>query len=136
MSDDTPPPLLEAVGKLIAEIIKTASSPEELDGIAEWLKEKRASHQPPRGWWLPLGGTERGERLADHAAETLLSRPAAPAERSRRHQPSADQVLELLRSRRCGRCRKVYGADGVAPARSAGRSASCWDLWSQGHERF
>lgn len=56
MSDDTPPPLLSVVGKFVVEIIKIASSPEELDAISEWLEETRASHQ----------------RRADHATETLL----------------------------------------------------------------
>ena len=55
-TDDTPPPLLEAVGKLVAEIIKVSADPETLDGISEWLQEKRASHQ----------------RKADHAARMLL----------------------------------------------------------------
>lgn len=56
MSDDTPPQLLEAVGKCVAEIISICSRPEELDQIKEWLEETRARHQ----------------RRADHATETLL----------------------------------------------------------------
>lgn len=64
MSDDTPPPLLEAVGKCVAEIIKIASSPEELDKISEWLEEKRASHQ----------------RRADHAARMLLGQDVSGEE--------------------------------------------------------
>ena len=63
-SDDTPPALITAITGLVAEIIKTASSPAELEGIAEWLQEKRASHQ----------------RKADHAARMLLGEDVAESE--------------------------------------------------------
>ncbi len=89
-SPDSPPALVEAIGKSLAEMLKVWGSDDELQKIVRECDDIRARHQ----------------RQADHATELLLSRPAGPEENER--EPEAT-LAESIRWRRCHRCDEPYG---------------------------
>ena len=97
---DAPPSLVQAIGLSIAEMLRAWGRDDELATMAQECEEIRARHQ----------------RQADHAAETLLSRPAAPRESSRTRKTANDNqktangsLAEEIATRKCYRCEEPYG---------------------------
>lgn len=97
-SDDAPPTLVHAIGISVAEILTRWGREDELGKIARECEEIAA----------------RRQRQADHAAETLLSRPAAPRESSRARKPRRGSLKAEIAAQKCYHCEEPYGRRDVA----------------------